>query len=148
MRNNRGEMWVIVQIILLAAIALSPTTFDGSAALVIIGLLIGLVGTVMVGLSILNLRSSLSIFPRPVENGSLSQGGLYSIVRHPIYAGVILGAFGWSLLRASLPALVLTLILVVFFDRKAHREEQWLTEKYPEYQQYRQRVHKLIPWIY
>jgi len=38
--------------------------------------------------------------------------------------------------------------LLVFFDLKARKEEIWLMEKFPDYENYRISVKKLIPWIY
>jgi len=69
-------------------------------------------------------------------------------VRHPIYSGIIIGAFGWSLLRGSIIALVLSVALLVFFHLKSRREERWLVERYPEYADYQKRVKKIIPFIW
>jgi protein-S-isoprenylcysteine O-methyltransferase Ste14 len=38
--------------------------------------------------------------------------------------------------------------LAVFFDIKSRREEVWLGEHFPNYEDYRRRVRKLIPFIY
>jgi len=148
--TGRGENWVAVQIVLLLVILLCPSWPDGlgSTVSVLIGVVVGIVGLLIVLLSASSLGSTLSVFPRPLDDGRLTQTGLYALVRHPIYCGVILSALGWAIFRASAPALIVTLILAIFFDRKAAREEIWLTQKYPEYSAYRQRVHKLIPFIY
>ncbi len=154
--RGRGAAWVAVQIVLLAAIALIPPGIAGLTVWpepfrtisLFAGLVIGFFGLALVGISALNLGTNLSVFPRPVDDGTLVQTGLYGIVRHPIYSGVILSALGWSLFRASVPALILTIVLALFFDQKARREERWLEQKYPDYRAYRQRVRKLIPWVY
>ena len=154
--RGRGAEWVAVQIVLLVAIMLIPPNLAGLPAWpepirtisLFAGLVIGFFGLALVGISSLNLGTNLSVFPRPVDDGVLVQSGLYAIVRHPIYSGVILSALGWSLFRASLPALILTVALALFFDQKARREERWLEQKYPDYPGYRQRVRKLIPWVY
>ncbi|HVO44233.1 MAG TPA: isoprenylcysteine carboxylmethyltransferase family protein [Aggregatilineales bacterium] len=150
--QDKGAVWVAVQIVLLLLILFSAgqpaLPGAGGRIEVIMGLLIGAAGLGIVVLSTTNLGSNLSIFPRPRDDASLIQTGLYGIVRHPIYLGVILSALGWSLLRGSLIALVITIGLFFFFDRKAHREEVWLMEKFPDYASYRGRVHKLIPWLY
>ena len=69
-------------------------------------------------------------------------------MRHPIYSGLSLAAFGWSLIWNSIAALVATLLLLAFFDIKARREERWLEEKFTGYAAYRSRVKKLIPFVY
>ena len=155
-QNVKGEFWVIVQIVLLVGIAFVPARIGNFLAwpealigpTAIIGIGIGFVGLAIVSVSALNLGRSLSILPRPKDDSVLIQSGLYSLVRHPIYLGVIVTALGWSLFRTSVLALLLTAILVIFFDRKAAREEIWLMQKFPEYADYRRRVRKLIPWIY
>jgi protein-S-isoprenylcysteine O-methyltransferase Ste14 len=112
------------------------------------GILSGLAGLSVGGLSLFHLGGNLTVFPRPIENGVLTQRGVYGLVRHPMYLGVCLLALGWSLFLTSPLAVALTVALGFFFDRKASREEIWLREKYADYPAYQQRVHKLIPWIY
>jgi protein-S-isoprenylcysteine O-methyltransferase Ste14 len=94
------------------------------------------------------LGSSLSPFPKPVAGGKLVSAGPYALVRHPIYSGLIMGTLGLGLLRGSLLGIVLAVVLFLFFDRKSHQEEIWLSESYPGYPAYQQRVRKLIPFIY
>jgi protein-S-isoprenylcysteine O-methyltransferase Ste14 len=69
-------------------------------------------------------------------------------VRHPIYTGVIFAALGWSIVNWSWLAIVITVVLGVFFDRKAAHEEVMLKAKFPTYAAYKQRVKKLIPFVY
>ena len=95
-----------------------------------------------------NLGRSLTPFPRPLPDGQLVTRGAYRFVRHPIYLGVLLCAFGFALASLSPLRLVLSAILFVFFDMKSRREEKWLEQQYPEYEIYKKRVKKLLPWIY
>lgn len=66
----------------------------------------------------------------------------------PIYAGVVLACLGLSIATENLFRLGVTALLLVFFDLKSRREEQWLGERYPDYQDYSKRVKKLLPWLY
>jgi protein-S-isoprenylcysteine O-methyltransferase Ste14 len=153
---DQGGAWVLGQLILLALIFFAPAQIDGlpawpaslSGMSIIAGLVIDAVGILLLTLSGVTLGSNLTIFPRPRADGSLTQSGAYRIVRHPMYGSALLLALGWSLFRTSFPALILTVVLGLFFDRKARREEVWLVEKYPDYGEYRKRVRKLIPWVY
>ena len=66
-----------------------------------------------------------------------------------MYGGGILIALGWSTIFTSLVGLVLTVVLAVFLDLKARREEAWLGERLDGYTAYRTRTpHKLIPFLY
>ena len=152
--EGRGEVWVLIQMILLFAIAVVPFLIGSSwgesltGVSVVLGLFSGLIGLAFVALSAQSLGSNLSVFPRPKTDSTLTQQGVYGLVRHPMYTGVVLTALGWSLIRTSWLAIVLTGVLLIFFDRKAAKEEIWLSERFSGYQDYKQHVRKLIPWIY
>jgi protein-S-isoprenylcysteine O-methyltransferase Ste14 len=42
-----------------------------------------------------------------------------------------------------------TVLLAAVFDLKSRREEAWLLERFPEYEEYRERTpHRFVPWLY
>ncbi|RIK28977.1 MAG: isoprenylcysteine carboxylmethyltransferase family protein [Chloroflexi bacterium] len=149
--GSRGEGWVIGQFVIGAAV-LAATFFTRvelplwlhylGGALFILGGGIALAG-------LLRLDGNLSPFPKPKDgNHTLVTSGVYSLVRHPIYSGVAIGALGWTLWWGTLLGIALAIVLFIWFDLKARREEKWLVEKYPAYAAYRTRVKKLIPFLY
>jgi protein-S-isoprenylcysteine O-methyltransferase Ste14 len=149
MDSGRGKAWVIVQFILLAAIGLAPAVNNAPTLLsVVIGFIIGGIGTVFGTVGQGALGKNMTVHPRPRPDSVLVQTGPYSLVRHPIYTGGILALLGWSIIWGSILGIVLTVVLAVFFDRKAALEETYLEAQFTEYPSYRQRVRKLIPWIY
>ncbi len=155
-RGTRGEWYVIVQAGLLALVGFGPTTGLGlapwgpPAAWVSLGLGLILAGAggwlALAGL--LHLGANLTVLPHPKDDAALVETGAYSLVRHPIYGGLILAAFGWALLRGSPLGLIYGVILLVFFDLKSRREERWLAAKFAAYPAYQRRVKKLIPFVY
>lgn len=155
-RGAKGEWYVVVQLLLFGLVLLGPESLPSWPAWEQPWLLIGrIVGVILGGLGgllavggVFSLGNSLTAVPRPKENAQLVKNGAYRWVRHPIYSGLIIGAFGLALMRASWLGLLYTLILFIFFDIKSRREEVWLREKYGEYTAYQQRVRKLIPFIY
>ena len=102
----------------------------------------------LLGKGLVDLGQSLTPLPYPRDDGSLIQTGVYGIVRHCLYSGVILLAIAGSIYWLSVPHLLAALILFMFFDAKASQEEKWLCDRYPEYPVYRQKVKKLLPFIY
>lgn len=151
--GSRGEGWVALQVVLFALLAVAGAAGPAwGEPWLTIGRVVGAVhlgaGVLVAGLGLLGLRENLTAVPRPVENGRLVAHGVYGVVRHPIYAGVILAAVGFGLVTASPAALGVAALLGVFFDLKSRREEAWLLEAYPEYAAYRRRVRKLLPLLY
>ena len=87
-------------------------------------------------------------YPKPLPAGKLIGAGPYRVVRHPVYAGGLLFFIGYSL-YASVPALVATGALTGVWARKARVEERYLRERFPEYEQYAERVRfRLVPFVY
>jgi protein-S-isoprenylcysteine O-methyltransferase Ste14 len=148
----RGEGWVALQFLLLAAIAAAgifvrvPLT-DGGTSLFAGGVLV-LLGLVLAWRAMRDLDASLSPLPKPLDSATLVESGLYGAVRHPIYAALILMAVGWSLASLSPLALALTALLAVVLDLKSRREEIWLRERFPDYPAYATRTKRFIPRVY
>lgn len=153
LHNLRGEWYVIGQTVLMLAVLFAPQLdghtpirFDIAAIAGGALCLVGLVGFVVLGS--IGLGRNLSAFPKPKDDATLVKSGIFSVVRHPIYSGFILFAFGWSLMWGSIATLIAALALLVFFDIKARREERWLEAKFGDYATYKQGVKKLIPFVY
>lgn len=151
--GRRGEGWVAIQGVLLVLVAAAGWSLgpDWSGPARSAGLLLGLVlvagGLVLAVRGLLDLGTALTPLPHPREGAALVETGVYGLVRHPIYGGLILGAVGWALIQASLAALALSAVLAAFFSLKSRREEAWLETRYPGYAAYRSRTKRFIPWI-
>jgi protein-S-isoprenylcysteine O-methyltransferase Ste14 len=152
----RGEGWVIGQFALLALLVVVslpqvPTLWPASGigwARLSAGLVAIAVGGWLAVRAFTDLGESLTPMPRPRADGRLVESGIYARLRHPIYAGLMLAGIGWSVLTASLPALIVALLLAAFLDAKARREEEWLLDHYPGYADYRRRSKRFVPGIY
>ena len=152
-KQSRGELYVVVQAILLIALFFGPKDLLGlptkvNQTLWWIGQILFYLGIAIAIWAAILLGPNLTPLPKPKQNGELIRTGLYRFVRHPIYFGVILVCFGWAGIEQTLYTLVLAIILLIFFDLKSRQEEIWLTEKFSEYDVYKQNTKKLIPFIY
>jgi protein-S-isoprenylcysteine O-methyltransferase Ste14 len=151
--GRRGGGWVLLQLLLGAAIAgcgFVGVYWPGSVESFfgVLGLLIAVAGVLLVVLGVLALGRSFTLLPRPRVRSRLRQGGIFGLVRHPVYGGVILIGLGWSLADAPL-GLVPTALLALLFDLKARREEAWLIERFSEYAAYRARTpRRFVPLLY
>lgn len=156
-KGERGEYWVLLQAVLMLGYVLlpvyrpnwltvEPPFLYGIWALA--GLLF-LLALILIGKGLIDLGTNLTPLPYPKQDGNLVQSGIYSIVRHPLYSGVTLAAKAYYAIgQLSLSHFGAMLLLFIFFSFKANQEEIWLSERYPNYSDYRHRVKKLIPWVY
>ena len=156
-KGARGEWYVVAQVALNVLMFLSPSTLPGWPAwtplftwlATIVGSFLLLAGVLLFIPAIFRLGSNLTAVPYPKERGTLIETGPYRLVRHPIYCGVLLSVFGWAFLVHGWLTLGYAIVMLVFLDIKSRREEQWLKEKFPDYDAYQKRVaHRLIPFLY
>lgn len=155
--GRRGEYLVLVQFVLVFAFIVAPAwnpwvSPETLAALAparwALGLAGAVVGLALAGLGVLAIRSYLTPLPYPVAHSRVVRGGVYRLVRHPLYSSQLFAAFGWTAFTLSLTNLALLVVGFAFFDHKASKEEAWLTERHPDYADYARGVRKLIPWVY
>jgi len=153
--KGSGIGFVVMQAVLLAILFFGPSHFNSDAGitspnglLMLLGYGIFILGTAIGLMAAFNLGKNLTPLPRPKENAELIQGGLYRLVRHPIYFGVIVLSLGWGLIQQSTLVWLYVVIIAIFFDIKSRKEEQWLVERFSAYAEYQGRVRKLIPWVY
>jgi protein-S-isoprenylcysteine O-methyltransferase Ste14 len=148
--GRRGGGWVALQFALLGLLVVVGVLGWGgwSMPLGTIGVLVMSAGTVVAVLAVVGLGPALTAVPAPVAGAPLRTDGLYGVVRHPIYLGLLLIAAGFSL--ATTPwGLLVTALLAVVLDLKRRVEERWLDATYPQYAAYRAAVpHALVPYVW
>ena len=148
--GSLGQGWVILQLALLTLITLAGTAdpaWSGAlgAATSALGAAAIVVGALLMFLGARALGASFTPLPRPLETARLVETGIYAQVRHPIYGGLMVAAFGYGGLTASPLALVLAAILAALLVAKTIREEAWLVERYAGYPDYRRRTRRFFP---
>lgn len=146
-RSTTGWLFVAVQALLLAALVLLPggTDWPTPTAVEVAGLVLVLAGVVWMVVAARRLGPALTPTPVPSEQGVLTTSGLYGLVRHPIYTGVLAVVIGIVVRSGSLTTLALGLATVGFFVVKARWEEARLAERYPDYPAYAARTPRFVP---
>ena len=75
--------------------------------------------------------------------------GLYRVIRHPSYLGLIVNTFGWALAFRSILGLLLATLLIPILVVRIRAEEALLFSHFgAEYQAYRARTWRMIPGLY
>jgi len=83
------------------------------------------------------------------EDHELIRSGPYSIVRHPIYSGFLLGLLGTVIYGGQWKGLVALALVLISWKIKTSREESFMESEFGEqYVQYRHDVKSLVPFIW
>lgn len=132
-------VWVTLQVpdLLNKWCTIIPLSILG-VLLILFGLILSLVSTVSLG-------RNLTPNPVPKSSAKLVQSGWYQYVRHPIYGGILLVAWGISLPLLHVPSLVAATGLLLFFHIKARYEESHLRKRFPEYDEYSKSTWRFLP---
>lgn len=141
-------MFVAIQAALLVTLVVLPGRDDWSTpdAVGWAGLAVSVVGFVVLGVAAVGLGQALTPTPVPKSGAELVVTGLYRLVRHPIYTGVILIVVGLVVRSGSLVSLAVGVATIAFFNAKAAWEERRLADHYDGYREYAARTPRFIPW--
>jgi protein-S-isoprenylcysteine O-methyltransferase Ste14 len=83
------------------------------------------------------------------EGHELETGGLYRMIRHPSYLGLLLGIFGWVLIFRSGIGVLVALLFLPPLVARMNSEEALLESEFGErYTDYRRRTWRLLPFLY
>jgi protein-S-isoprenylcysteine O-methyltransferase Ste14 len=80
---------------------------------------------------------------------TLVTSGIYSVIRHPSYLGLLVNSLGWGLAFRSGVGVLLTALTIPPLLARIHAEERLLRTQFgSEYDAYRARTSRLIPGLY
>jgi protein-S-isoprenylcysteine O-methyltransferase Ste14 len=80
---------------------------------------------------------------------TLVTSGVYGVIRHPSYLGLLVNSLGWALAFRSSVGLLLTALMIPPLLARIRAEETLLRTQFGgEYDVYRTRTSRLIPGVY
>jgi protein-S-isoprenylcysteine O-methyltransferase Ste14 len=156
-REDRGNRWVLIDFgVIGLLLAYLPAYTDRLDFWTIDGHVVRWVGIVLfiVGgglrlwpVYVLGNRFSGLVAIQPGHR--LLTTGIYNIIRHPSYLGLLTNALGWSLAFRSGVGVLLALANLPPLIARINAEERLLSSEFgAEYDAYRTRTARLIPGIY
>ena len=143
---RRPGLAVIVVVVVLHLSGLGGSTGD-DLALGVVGAVLFAVGLAIAVWARLHLGRNWGMPMTRKDRPELVTTGPYRVVRHPIYAGILLGLLGTAL-ATNVDLLIVVAVLTAYFLYSASVEERDMTNAFPgAYASYRARTKMLIPLI-
>jgi protein-S-isoprenylcysteine O-methyltransferase Ste14 len=156
-REDRGNRWVIGAVGLIGLVsAYLPAysdrtelwTLDGDAVRWI-GVALFAAGGVLRLWPVFVLGRRFSGLVAIQPGHTLVTGGVYRVIRHPSYLGMLIGTLGWALAFRSLIGVLLAALLIAPLIARIEAEERLLRSHFgAEYDDYRARTWRLIPGLH
>jgi len=156
-REDRGNRWVIAALIILGLLqAYLPAytdrkgfwTFDGDS-LRWLGVVLFIVGGVLRIWPVFVLGHRFSGLVAIQPGHTLVTTGMYGVIRHPSYLGLLVNSLGWAFAFRSGVGVLLMLLTIPPLVARIRSEETLLHTQFgAEYDAYRARTSRLIPGLY
>jgi protein-S-isoprenylcysteine O-methyltransferase Ste14 len=157
LREDRGNRWVIVALTLLGLLdAYLPAFTDRKAFWTLDGETMRWLGVVLFAAGgALRLWPVFVLGPRfsglvAIQPGhTLVTSGIYGVIRHPSYLGLLVNALGWGLAFRAGVGVLLTALMIPPLLARIYAEERLLRTQFgDEYSAYCVRTSRLIPGLY
>ncbi len=114
------------------------------------GIIVILVGFIVRWAAILQLGKMFTVDVSINSGHRLKTNGLYAVVRHPSYLGLLLILLGVGLFTGNIAALLIVCVpsLLALVYRMQVEENALIAEFGPDYLDYKNRVARIIPGVY
>ena len=156
-REDRGNRWVIGAFALIGLLdAYLPAYTDRTGFWIIDGEAIRWLGVALFAAGgalrlwpvvVLGRRFSGLVAIQPGH--TLVTSGVYGVIRHPSYLGLLVNSLGWGLAFRSMVGVLLTALLIPPLVARIRAEERLLHSQFgEEYDSYRAHTSRLIPGLY
>ena len=156
-REDRGNRWVLAVFTVLGLLdgflpaytdRIGFWTIDGDA-IRWLGVVVFAVGCVLRLWPVYALGDRFSGLVAIQPGHALVTTGIYGVVRHPSYIGMLLTALGWALAFRSGVGLLLAAIILLPLLARIRAEETLLRAQFGrQYDEYSRRTWRLVPWVY
>lgn len=116
--------------------------------IILLGTLAIVSGCIMNIMGRFNLGSNWANHIKIYDEHTLVQKGMYKVVRHPLYASIMLMFYGACLVYRNLLCFIaVTFIFIPFMYYRAKQEETLLIQTFPDYNDYKKRTGMFFPKI-
>ena len=156
-REDRGNRWVLVAFAVIGVLAAwLPAYLDrkdiwtiGGDTVRWTGVFLFIAGGVLRLWPVFVLGRRFSGLVAIQPGHTLVTTGVYTVIRHPSYLGLLINELGWALAFRSMAGVLLTALTIVPIIARIQAEEILLRSEFgADYDAYRSQTSRLVPGIY
>ena len=138
-------IYIIIQVVFIILIGITGPILPQNLFL----LTGGIIGVLTMIWAVWTMRlSNLSMIPDLKDKSIFVKSGPYKLIRHPMYASVLLVTLMLVVNYLTLWRIGFWLVLFIDLHFKFSYEEKLLLTKYSEYSDYKSNTKRLVPFIY
>jgi len=143
--NLKAFLLFFIQYLSLVLLIVTGPVLPGSLPLMIFyiaGWILGIWSILAMGIGNINAG------PDPLPEGKLIRRGPYALIRHPMYAAILLVFTPLLLDQFTVPRLLIMMVLIINLLLKIRYEEQQMNMSYcKKYREYSAGTWQLIPYV-
>jgi len=152
-KNSMNLIWVAIVISMtLGILSANYWAFPiiNTNLFLYLGSLLILVGMLIRFIAVKTLGKFFTVNLAIQGNHRIIKTGFYKYVRHPSYSGSLLSFLGFCLTVNNWLSLVIIMVpILITFLNRINIEEELLQQQFrSEYEEYKKKTKRLIPWVY
>ena len=95
-----------------------------------------------------NRPGNFNVRPEVCEGASLITTGPYRYIRNPMYTALLMLMLAIAIYHGRPYNMIMWVLLAIVLAMKVRLEEGHLADCFPEYEAYKTRVKRFIPWLF
>jgi protein-S-isoprenylcysteine O-methyltransferase Ste14 len=152
-KGSLGIVWITVAIAIISGVFCSINFNFPIGRMLIIpytGLILIIIGMIFRFIAVWSLGRLFTVDVTIRENHAIKKDGLYKIIRHPSYSGMLLSFIGFGIsLNNWISIFIITILVTIGLLYRIKIEEKLLIDQFgSEYKEYMKSTYRLIPFIY
>ena len=152
-KQSLSFIWITIVVAITVAVIIAPRVplfIYTNPVFLYVGMALIVLGVVLRIAAVVSLGKFFTVDVTIRQGHRLKEDGMYKYIRHPSYAASLLSfiGFGITLNNWLSLALIVVAILAVFIYRMNIEEKVLAMQFGEEYQQYKNRTKRIIPFVY
>jgi protein-S-isoprenylcysteine O-methyltransferase Ste14 len=105
-------------------------------------------GVILRILGLLTIKNNFSMKIEADSSNCLVQSGIYKYIRHPLYLAILIISLSGSIIFSCIFNWIIVALTFLGVLSRIKKEELFLSKQYPDYEDYKNKTKKLIPFVF